>query len=53
MAAIKKSPVREQKRSAIVLMWDENDYSLSPNTNQVMLVVDTNYGPHRIVSGTR
>ena len=27
-------------------MWDENDYSTAPNTNQVVLIVDTSFGPH-------
>jgi hypothetical protein len=27
-------------------MWDENDYSAAPNTDQVILIVDTNYGVH-------
>jgi phosphatidylinositol-3-phosphatase len=29
--------------------WDENDYSTS-TVNQVVRIVDTNYGPHRIQS---
>jgi len=49
--AIKSSPVwREDNNSAIVVLWDENDYSLAPNTNQVMLIVDTNYGAHGVRS---
>jgi hypothetical protein len=35
--------------NAIVLLWDENDYSATPNTNQVLLTVETNYG----VSGVK
>ena len=42
--AIHKSPAWREGRNAIVLLWDENDYSTAPNTNQVLLVVDTNYG---------
>ena len=38
--------------SAIVVLWDENDYSTAPNTNQVMLIVDTNYGAHGVSSNT-
>jgi hypothetical protein len=38
--------VWQRGRSAIVVVWDENDYSLAPNTNQVLLTVDTNYGSH-------
>lgn len=38
---------------AIVLLWDENDYSTAPNINQVLLVVDTNYGAHGVQSAQR
>ena len=31
---------------SIVVIWDENDYSQAPNTNQVAAIVDTNFGPH-------
>ncbi len=52
VTAIKKSPAwREGQKSAIVVVWDENDYSLAPNANQVMLIVDTNYGVHGVQSG--
>ena len=44
VTAIKQSPSWNMGNNAIVLVWDENDYSTAPNTNQVMLVVDTNYG---------
>src|SRR5215471_6874391 len=37
--AIKASPVWSQGHNAIVILWDENDYSYNPNTNQVMLIV--------------
>ena len=53
VSAIKSSPAWKQGRSAIVLLWDENDYSKAPNTNQVMLVVDTNYGTHGRTSNRR
>ena len=33
-------------KNAIVVVWDENDYSLAPNINQVPAIVDTNYGSH-------
>jgi phosphatidylinositol-3-phosphatase len=36
-------------KSAIVILWDENDYSTT-TSNQVVLIVDTNYGPHKIKS---
>lgn len=44
VTAIKKSPAWHDGNNAIVVLWDENDYSLAPNTNQVLLIVDTNYG---------
>ena len=46
VTAIHNSPAWRDGKNAVVLLWDENDYSLSPNTNQVLVVVDTNYGPH-------
>jgi len=42
--AIHQSPSWHVGRNAIVVVWDENDYSTAPNTNKVMLIVDTNYG---------
>jgi phosphatidylinositol-3-phosphatase len=47
--AIHASPAWGWGHNAIVLMWDENDYSATPNTNQVLFTVETNYG----VSGTK
>jgi len=44
VAAIHNSPVWTRGNTAIVLIWDENDYSLSPIVNKVVAVVDTNYG---------
>ena len=49
VTAIKASPVWWDRRSAIVVLWDENDYS-TITSNQVVLVVETNYGPHQIQS---
>ncbi|HMK21217.1 MAG TPA: alkaline phosphatase family protein [Terriglobales bacterium] len=43
VTAIHNSPAWKRGHNAIVLLWDENDYSLVPNTNQVLTVVDTNY----------
>lgn len=43
--AIHNSRVWEEGHNAIVLLWDENDYSGTPNTNHVLLVVETNHGP--------
>jgi phosphatidylinositol-3-phosphatase len=42
--AIHHSPVWAQGRSAIVLLWDEDDYSVAPTVNRVVFIVDTNYG---------
>ena len=53
MNAIHGSRVWREGNSAIVVVWDENDYSLSPNNNQVIVIVDTNYGRHGISSGRR
>jgi hypothetical protein len=50
VTAIKESPVWKQGNTAIVTVWDEDDYSISPTVNQVLLIVDTNYGSHGIQS---
>lgn len=42
--AIHASPAWKDGRNAIAVLWDENDYSATPNVNQVLLIVDTNYG---------
>ncbi|HKF43287.1 MAG TPA: alkaline phosphatase family protein [Thermoanaerobaculia bacterium] len=42
--AIHASPAWNWGHNAIVVLWDENDYSATPNTNQVLLTVETNYG---------
>ena len=42
--AIHRSPVWSQGHNAIVLLWDENDYSVAPTTNKVVFIVETNYG---------
>jgi hypothetical protein len=44
ITAIHESPVWNEGHTAIIVVWDENDYSVSPTTNQVLLTVDTNYG---------
>jgi hypothetical protein len=49
--AIRESPAWNDGRNAIVVLWDEDDYSVAPTTNQVLLTVDTNYGPHGLKSG--
>jgi len=48
VGAIHSSPAWSWGHNAIVVLWDENDYSATPNVNQVVLTVETNYG----VSGT-
>lgn len=53
VTAIKSSPFWRRGRNAIVVVWDENDYSKAPNTNQVVLTVDTNYGPRHLRSNVR
>jgi hypothetical protein len=62
--AIEASPAWHQGHSAIVIVWDENDYSgianaLPPNTlfpppnrNRVVLTVESNYGKHGVRSST-
>jgi hypothetical protein len=53
VTAIKSSPVWKEGNNAIVVLWDENDYSLTPNNNQVVLIVDTSYGAGGKKSGVR
>jgi len=48
VSAIKSSEAWEQGNNAIVVMWDENDFSNSPNL--VGMIVDTNYGAHGVKS---
>jgi hypothetical protein len=48
--AIHDSPTWTSGRNAIIVTWDENDYSATPNVNRVVLTVDTNYGAHGIQS---
>jgi hypothetical protein len=50
VTAIKASPAWSNGKNAIVVVWDENDYSLAPNINQVLTIVDTNYGSHGMKS---
>lgn len=51
VTAIHQSPAWRRGNNAIVILWDENDYSTAPNTNQVLLIVDTNYGVEGVKSG--
>jgi phosphatidylinositol-3-phosphatase len=48
--AIKSSRAWHEGRNAIVVLWDENDYSTAPNINRVLTIVDTNYGVHGVHS---
>ncbi len=41
-----------QGQNAIVILWDEDDYSISPTTNKVLVIVDTSYGSHGVSSNT-
>jgi hypothetical protein len=50
VTAIKLSPAWKQGQNAIVIVWDENDYSVAPYPNKVLLTVDTNYGVHSVQS---
>ncbi len=50
VTAIHSSPVWTNGNTAIVVIWDENDYSVSPIINQVVAIVDTNYGVHGVQS---
>jgi hypothetical protein len=50
VTGIKESPVWKQGNNAIVIVWDEDDYSISPTVNKVLLLVDTNYGTHGVQS---
>lgn len=42
VTTIKASKLWKKGKNAIIVIWDENDYSASPN--QVVTIVDTNYG---------
>jgi phosphatidylinositol-3-phosphatase len=46
VTAIHASPAWTRGRNAIVVVWDENDYSVQPIVNKVVAIVDTNYGVH-------
>jgi phosphatidylinositol-3-phosphatase len=48
--AIHESPMWREGRNAIVVVWDEDDYSVSPTVNNVLLTLDTNYGSHGVKS---
>ncbi|MGC1459290.1 MAG: alkaline phosphatase family protein [Steroidobacteraceae bacterium] len=42
VTAIKGSPAWGRGHNVIVIVWDENDYSVNPTSNQVPVTVDTN-----------
>jgi len=60
--AIHASPAWQSGRNAMVIVWDENDYSGSTtlltglyptqNQNRVVLTVQTNFGSHGVQSST-
>ncbi|HLW85008.1 MAG TPA: alkaline phosphatase family protein [Candidatus Sulfotelmatobacter sp.] len=50
VTAIHASPAWTRGHNAIVTIWDEDDYSVSPTINQVAAIVDTNYGFRQITS---
>ena len=50
VTAIKSSSTWSTGNNAIVVVWDENDYSLAPYPNKVVLLVDTSYAPTGVVS---
>ena len=52
VTSIKHSPAWRTGHNAIVVVWDENDYSAAPNVNKVLIVVDTNYAKGGKVSNT-
>ena len=51
VTAIHASPAWKHGHTAIVVVWDENDYAVQPIINQVVTIVDTNYGFHEVQSG--
>jgi len=52
VTAIHASSVWSNGNNAIIVIWDENDYSVQPEINRVAAIVDTNYGVHAVQSGT-
>lgn len=50
VGAIQDSRAWHEGHNAIVVLWDENDYTATPN--QVLFVVDTNYGVKGVQSNT-
>jgi len=52
VTAIKQSPVWSHGQNAIVILWDEDDYRVSPTVNKVLLIVDMSYESHGVTSNT-
>jgi hypothetical protein len=50
VTTIKGSKVWKEGHNAIVVLWDEDDYSIAPTNNRVLTIVDTNYGQHGLKS---
>ena len=48
VTTIKNSKAWQHGKNAIVVVWDENDFGSDPN--QVVTIVDTNYGVHGVTS---
>jgi hypothetical protein len=53
VGAIHASPAWQRGNNAIVIVWDENDYSVNPTTNKVVVLVDTNDQDHYGVKSDR
>jgi hypothetical protein len=51
VTSIKASPAWQRGNNAIVVVWDENDYTATPN--KVLLIVDTNHGSQGIKSSVQ
>jgi hypothetical protein len=52
VTSIKASPAWAKGTNAIVIVWDEDDYSVAPTVNKVALIIDTNKGAHGKTSNT-
>jgi hypothetical protein len=50
VTSIKDSKAWKHGKNAIIVVWDENDFGSDPN--QVVAIVDTNYGVHGVTSNT-
>ena len=55
VTAIEHSPTwrKTDSKSAIVIVWDENDYSVAPNINRVPAIVITNNGKSKSIKSDR